>query len=70
MSDSENKGGLTVELDADDIMHLTVRGTSTVTKEIGPIDVKVRCKNRVYPKFVMETAAGETVETEVFDNEQ
>jgi hypothetical protein len=69
MTENETKGGLTIELDGDDIKYLTKRGRSTVTKEIGPIQVKVRCDNRVYPHFVMEDATGNVVDPEVFEDE-
>jgi hypothetical protein len=69
MSENETKGGMTVELDGQDIQHLLTRGRSTVTKEVGPIEVKIKCRNRVYPHFVMENGAGDVVDPEVFEDE-
>ena len=69
MTENETKGGLTVELDGDDIKHLVKRGRSIVAKEVGPIEVKIKCGNRVYPHFVMENGAGDVVDPEVFENE-
>jgi hypothetical protein len=43
----DTQGGLTVSIDAQDIQQLMTHGTSTVTKDIGPIQVKIRCKQKM-----------------------
>lgn len=52
MSD-DTKGGLTVDIDADDLQHLITRGRATVTKEIGPIEVKIRCTPQLVHRIDM-----------------
>lgn len=64
----ENKGGITVTLDGDDIQHLVKHGSSTVTKDIGPIQVKIRCEGKVYPRFVLDERGSEP--TEIFGADQ
>ena len=51
---SEPDGRITVKLDGDDIKHLISRGTSTVTKDVGPLSVRIKCRGRVYSKFVLD----------------
>jgi len=58
---TDNQGGFTVEIDGDDIQHLTMHGSSVVCKEVGPIEVKIRCRSKIYPKFIMQED-GETSE--------
>ena len=59
MSD-ETKGGLTVDLDADDLQHLIKHGRSQVTKEIGPLEVNIRCDPKIVHRLDMIDPSGET----------
>lgn len=43
----ETNGSLTVEIDSSDIQHLMTHGTSVVTKDIGPIQVKIACRDKM-----------------------
>ena len=51
---SEPDGRITVELEGRDIRHLTSKGTSTVTKDVGPLTICVKCNARVYATFEMD----------------
>lgn len=48
----ETQGGLTVTVDADDIRHLMTHGRSVVTKDVGPIEVKIKCDHKMVTQVV------------------
>lgn len=54
MTENETHGGLTVEVDAKDIQQLMTHGTSVVTKEVGPIEVKIRCRNKMRAAVIVD----------------
>jgi len=59
MSD-ETQGGLTVTIDADDIQHLMTHGRAVVTKDVGPIQIKIQCDDKMYAKVVTQSRDGES----------
>jgi hypothetical protein len=56
------KGGLTVEIGRDDIQHLMTHGAAVVTKEVGPIEVKIRCDEKMTAWVVVVDEDGEHAE--------
>jgi len=50
----DTQGGLTVSIDAQDIQHLMTHGRAIVTKEVGPIQVKIRCDEKMRTAVVVE----------------
>jgi len=59
----QNKGGLTVDLDASDLQHLIKNGASVVTKEIGPLEVRIRCNSKVVHRIDLVDSTGESTAT-------
>jgi len=56
----DTRGGITVSIDVDDIQQLMKQGRSMVTKEVGPIQVKIRCDDKMYAKVITQTRDGES----------
>lgn len=52
MSD-DTEGRITVDIDAHDLQHLISHGRATITKEVGPIDVKIRCDPQIVHRIDM-----------------
>lgn len=50
----EDTGGLTVWLDHEDMQHLLTHGTAVVSKEVGPIEVKIKTEQKLRTNIVME----------------
>lgn len=60
MSDTEieSQGGVTVRLDAEDLNHLLTHGTATVTKDAGPLEIKIKADGKVRHQVVLDDGHG------------
>jgi len=47
-------GEIAVELDRQDVQHLLTHGSATVSKDVGPLTVKVRCQEKLWAKVVVD----------------
>jgi len=55
----DTQGGLTVSIDAQDIQHLMTHGRAVVTKDVGPIEVKIRCDDKMVARVLTVNKEGD-----------
>jgi len=65
MADVDKKGGVTVALDGDDLQHLLKHGDAAITKDCGPLEIKIRTAGKVRFDIVLDVPGdgAETVAT-------
>ena len=56
----ETKGGVTVRLSGEDLTHLLTHGRASVTKDAGPLEIKVQADAKVYHKIVLDDRNGQS----------
>lgn len=66
MTETDREGVIQVELEPSDILHLTHNGTTTINKNVGPINIRIKFGGKVYPVFKMEDKSGKEVDNDVF----
>jgi hypothetical protein len=59
MPEVDSQGGVTVTLSADDLIHLLGAGRATVTKEVGPLQIKIRIDGDVDHKIIVDNGRGD-----------
>lgn len=67
MSD-EPRGTIEVTLDRDDVNNLMKDGTTIITKEAGPIDIRLKTHQHLHA-VVMVSGRNKDPEPEIVDNE-
>jgi len=58
MPEVDSQGGVTVHLSADDLNHLLGLGRAAVTKEIGPLQIKIRTDGEVRHQIILDDGQG------------
>jgi hypothetical protein len=60
MSETETdaQGGITVRLDAEDLNHLLTHGRATVTKDAGPLEIKIQADGKLHTQVVLDDGHG------------
>jgi len=60
MSDAavETQGGITVRLSADELNHLLTHGRATVTKDAGPLEIKIQTDGKIRTQVVLDDGHG------------
>jgi hypothetical protein len=59
MPEVDSQGGVTVTLSADDLINLLGAGRATITKEVGPLQIKIRTDGDVSHKIIVDRGRGD-----------